>query len=68
MSGVFGNTPKDAMFTNSLMRFARMFRKVLDGFGVEGERVVHQIIIDDSETENQDDIELLKKILDHMAD
>ena len=68
MSGVFGNTPKDAMFTNSLMRFARMFRKIMDGFGVEGERVVHQIIIDDSETENQDDIELLKKILDYMAD
>ena len=67
MSGVFGNTPKDVVFTNSLMRYARMTRKITDKYGSEGDRVVHEIIINDTDSANKEDIELLIKILDLMA-
>ena len=66
MVSSFGHTKKDR-YTNGLLRFSRIMRKIREDFGYEGEGLVNELIINDRPTKNKEKIEFLVVILDHLA-
>ena len=61
-AGSFGGGKPD-MMSSGLMRYSRYMRRVIENWGLEGERVITRHVIDDVYTDDFVQISLLRKVL-----
>ena len=66
MVSVFGYTKKDR-YTNALLRYSRTMKGIKEIFGVKGERIVNDLIINDRATDKPEKINFLVEILEHLS-
>mgnify|MGYP003666359817 CR=1 FL=1 len=65
MTGVFGGGSGDK-YTNGLLIFSRTMRKIKNKFGVEAEKIVFDIIVEDLHITDKEKLKTLRRALDFL--
>ena len=66
MMGTFGGGSGDK-YTNGLLIFSRTMRKIKNKFGVEAEKTVFDIVVDDLNIKDKEKLKTLRRALDFLS-
>tara|TARA_R110000751_G_scaffold2011_1_gene7891 strand:+ start:609 stop:1046 length:438 start_codon:yes stop_codon:yes gene_type:complete len=66
MMGTFGGGSGDK-YTNGLLIFSRTMRKIKNKFGVEAEKIVFDIVVDDLNIKDKEKLKTLRRALDFLS-